>query len=393
MTLTLGIDASNIRAGGGVTHLRELLLSATPGTANVEKIVLWGGQRTLQRLPNKEWIAKIHVSALDHSLLCRVVWQQFQLPHELQKSGCDVLLAPGGTLPLHPSVPTITMSQNMLPFEPLESARFGVLTKMRAKMALLHQGQRRSMERADGLIFLTKYAQETVLSQLDHRPESLAIIPHGIGEQFFAKNLVSGSQGRYSARRPFRILYVSIVDVYKHQWQVAEAVAFLRREGLPVTVDFVGPAYPPALVRFTGVINNLDPEGVFLHYLGAKPFEELPGLYRQADAFVFASSCENLPNILIEAMASGLPIACSNLGPMPEVLGDAGLYFHPERPAEIAAALRQLFEQPQLRLHLAQAALARSKRFSWEQCAKETFSFVAQVFRSYSESRGDAAGR
>ena len=393
MQIRLGIDASNIRAGGGLTHLRELLQSAAAGTAGIGRVILWSGQGTLELLPDRKWIERIHHPVFDRSLPFRVFWQQFQLPHELRKTGCDVLFSPGGTLPRRLAIPSVTMSQNLLPFEPREASRFGTLTPMGIKMALLHQGQRRSMERADGLIFLTRYAQTTVLDRLDHRPENLTIIPHGIGEQFFTKSVVRGSHDDYSAWRPFRILYVSIIDVYKHQWQVAQAVAFLRQQGLPVTVDFVGPAYPPALVRLTRVINNLDPSGIFLHYLGAKPFEELPGLYRQADAFVFASSCENLPNILIEAMASGLPIACSNLGPMPEVLGDAGLYFHPERPAEIAAALRQLFEQPQLRLHLAQAALARSKRFSWEQCAKETFSFVAQVFRSYSESRGDAAGR
>jgi glycosyltransferase involved in cell wall biosynthesis len=130
------------------------------------------------------------------------------------------------------------------------------------------------------------------------------------------------------------------------------------------------------------VIKNHDPGEEFLHYRGAVPFDELPGLYRQADAFVFASSCENLPNILLEAMASGLPIACSNLGPMPEVLGDAGAYFHPEHPAEIASALQQLFEQPEVRNRLAHAALARARHFSWKRCADETFSFLTQVYLS-----------
>ena len=65
------------------------------------------------------------------------------------------------------------------------------------------------------------------------------------------------------------------------------------------------------------------------------PYHELHSEYKDADLGVFASSCENLPIILIEKMASGLPIACSNKGPMPEVLGSAGVYFDPENSYEI----------------------------------------------------------
>lgn len=92
-----------------------------------------------------------------------------------------------------------------------------------------------------------------------------------------------------------------------------------------------------------------------------------------------ASSCENMPNILLETMASGLPIACSNLGPMPEVLGDAGVYFDPEQPEEIARALCELIESPQLRTKLVQASYQRAQQFSWQRCADETFRFLVAV--------------
>ena len=56
---------------------------------------------------------------------------------------------------------------------------------------------------------------------------------------------------------------------------------------------------------------------------------------KRAHLFVFASSCENMPNTLVEAMASGLPIACSDRGPMPEILRDGGTYFDPENEVTI----------------------------------------------------------
>ena len=112
------------------------------------------------------------------------------------------------------------------------------------------------------------------------------------------------------------------------------------------------------------------------------PFPKLHELLRAADLFVFASSCENMPNVLLEGMAAGLPIACSNRGPMPEVLGDTGVHFDPERPDEIASALRRLAEDDALRRRLAAAASERARQFSWERCARETLAFVAQTAKA-----------
>jgi glycosyltransferase involved in cell wall biosynthesis len=177
------------------------------------------------------------------------------------------------------------------------------------------------------------------------------------------------------------VLYVSIVDQYKHQWHVVEAVAALRKQGFPIVLDLVGPAYPPALIRLNQTIDRLDFERRWVHYHGAIPFTELHLRYAQADLGLFASSCENMPNILLETMASGLPIACSNRGPMPEVLGQAGVFFNPEQPEDIALALRKLIESSQTRTELAHASYARVQEYSWLRCADETFRFLVGVIQ------------
>ncbi len=80
-------------------------------------------------------------------------------------------------------------------------------------------------------------------------------------------------------------------------------------------------------------------------------------------------------------MTNLLPIACSHMGPMPEVLGDAGLYFDPEDPNSIARALRELMKSPELRAQLAQVAFDRAQTFSWKRCADETFGFLGKIAR------------
>jgi glycosyltransferase involved in cell wall biosynthesis len=247
------------------------------------------------------------------------------------------------------------------------------------KWLLLRAVQARAFRRADGLIFLTRYAQNVVMKVAPLASEKTAIIPHGVGRRFVTKPRDQAGIDQYSAKRPFRILYVSIIDLYKHQWHVVEAVGKLRAAGMPVMLELVGSAYPPALERLNKVRARVDPHGQFVQYLGRVAYGELHKRYGAADLCVFASSCENMPNILLEAMASGLPIACSDRGPMPEVLGDAGVYFDPENADDIARAVRTLLVSPALRASLAEAAFQRVQAHSWQRCADDTFSYLAAV--------------
>lgn len=376
--MIVGVDASNLGPGGSMTHLTNLLAVAEPGAHGIERIVVWGGSAKLARLPEQPWLDKVAVPALDGGLAKRLLWQRFRLP-ALARARCDVLFVPGGNARPGGFHPLVTMSRNMLPFEWAELRRYG-LSWMAARLLLLRFGQARTFARANGLIFLTEYARGAV-GRVARLPVHVTVIPHGVEERFRIAPREQRPLSAYSMERPLRALYVSIVDVYKHQGYVAEAVHALRREGLPIAIDFVGPAYAPALAHFEAVLRRLDPEGRVLRYAGSVPFEKLHELHREADLFVFASSCENMPNVLLEGMAAGLPIACSNRGPMPEVLGDAGLRFDPERPVEIAAVLRRLAEDDALRTRLAAAAFERARQFSWERCARETLAFIAAVAR------------
>jgi glycosyltransferase involved in cell wall biosynthesis len=208
------------------------------------------------------------------------------------------------------------------------------------------------------------------------------VIPHGVDPRFARSPRVQRSIKEYTLDRPFRIIYVSIIDLYKHQWHVVDAVGKLRQSGLPVTLELIGPAYGPAWARLKKSLEQVDPAADFIRYSGALAHTDMHRCYADADLCVFASSCENMPNILLEGMASGLPVACSNRGPMPEVLG-TGMYFDPEDVADIARALRELIDCPVLRERLAEASFKRAGGYSWKRCAAETFEFLADTVKTY----------
>ena len=373
--LTIGIDATNLRGGGGVTHLLELLRVEQPLKHGIERIVIWGRKSTLNMCCNRSWLDKKTPSMLDKGLLKRTFWQRFRLAQAARDEGCDLLFVPGGSY-AGDFYPVVTMSQNLLPFETNELRRYG-WTLFTLKLLLLRFIQSASFKKADGVIFLTQYARNVVLGFIGKLQGKTRIIPHGLNTRFYKEPKLQRPIADYDDAQPYRILYVSIIDQYKHQWHVVDAVAALRKLGMSIVLDLVGPAYPPALRRLNAAIDRVDADQSWVYYHGSIPFNELHYRYAEADLGVFASSCENMPNILLETMASGLPIACSNKGPMPEVLGEAGVYFSPEQPESIAHAMRELIETPLLRTELARASYECAQQYSWQRCADETFGFLA----------------
>jgi glycosyltransferase involved in cell wall biosynthesis len=379
--LIIGIDASNIRSGGGVTHLKELLNNFAPLANGIQKIIVWGGHATLKVLPPKEGIVYQHHKMLDKNILIRLVWQLCVLNKMAAAERCNVLFIPGG-LYLGKFRPFITMSQNLLPFDSHEKGRYG-FSLSRFRLTLLKYLQLRTFKNSVGVIFLTKYAYNKVLGTDESAKFMHQIIPHGINREFYINPKHQKEFKDFSINQPFKLLYISIIDLYKHQWLVVEAVANLRKIGYPIKLTLIGPSFKKALTKLNDAIKKFDPRNEFVEYLGFVSHQSLPEHYLKSDGFIFASTCESMPIILIEAMAAGLPLACSKSGPMPEVLKDAGFYFDPEDKQSIINALKDMLNSPKEREVKAQKAFEYAKNYSWEKCAQDTFKFIQDANNNY----------
>lgn len=372
--MILGIDATNIRAGGGLTHLKEILLNADPERYNFEKVIVWSNNETLARLPNYSWLQKETHKWLNTSFLFSFLFQMLLLSKIAVAEKCDLLFIPGGTF-LGNFQNIVSMSQNMLPFEKEESSRFPSW-KSRFRFKLLSFTQGSTFKKSKGLIFLTRYAKEYISNSIGLKNDSL-VIPHGINLSFLNEPKVKKEISDFSVENPFKLLYVSIITVYKHQWNVAEAILRLRKEGYPITLELVGGYTLESLVRLQEVLKN-DTESC-IEYNGQMPYEDLEKIYKSADGFVFASSCENMPIILIEAMTSGLPIASSNMGPMPEVLGEAGFYFNPLNTDEIYLIIKQMLDSAELRTIKSLESYNKSINYTWKDCSEKTFEYLSKT--------------
>jgi glycosyltransferase involved in cell wall biosynthesis len=373
--LTIGIDASRNRSGGAVAHLIGILSEGDPTSFRIGKVHLWAYRSLLNAIPDQPWLTKHSPPALEKSLLKQLWWQRFSFPVEVKLTGCQIVLnADAGTIST--VRPAVTMSQDMLSYEPGVIELFG-FSKARLRLILLRYMQNRSLRAADGVIFLTRYAAKVIQQSCGHL-RSIAYIPHGIGEAFKQSHQIN--VWPEAGVRPIRCIYVSNAEMYKHQWEVVKAVSLLRERGNNLTLSLVGGGKGPAQQLLQDTIAAFDPNRVFVEQLAFLPQQELPNHLAQADLFVFASSCENMPITLLEAMAAGLPIACSNRGPMPEVLMDGGVYFDPEDANSIAGAIGQIIQSPALRLTIAQRAKVLSQQYNWKRCANETWAYIAETY-------------
>jgi len=374
--LHVAIDASRNRSGGSIAHLIGLISESELELHGISVVHVWSYRSLLDKLPDKPWLKKHNPSLLEKSIIHQLFWQIFLFGAEFNRAKCDILFnTDAGTMSR--IAPAVTMSRDMLSYEPGEMARYGV-SFSRFRLLMLRYIQSASLKRADGVIFLTKYAAE-VIQKHSGKLSNIELIPHGIGEHFRQSNIED--RHTQKANKDLTLLYVSNTDFYKHQWHVVSACELLRSKGHSIKLKLVGGGQGFAQERLLKQIKKSDPQAQFVELHSYIPHEEIPKQHTSANIFVFASSCENMPNTLIEAMAAGMPIACAERGPMPEVLKDGGLYFDPEEPDSIASAIEKLINDETLRIKLARKAERLSRKYSWKKCSNETWAFLKNTYK------------
>jgi glycosyltransferase involved in cell wall biosynthesis len=377
MGIVVGIDASRNRSGGAKAHLTGLLTEGDPMRWGISKIHLWTYRALSDSLEEKPYLVKHSPEELDKSLGKQLWWQANRLSREVAAAGCQILFTTDATS-LCSFKPSVVLSQDMLSYEPGVMKLFGI-TKARLRLLAILYLQNRAFKAASGVIFLTHYAAR-VIQESCGLLKRIAYIPHGIGRNF--KQSVRLETWPTNGERPIRCIYVSNAAMYKHQWVLVRAIATLRKKGHNLKLLLVGGGSGKAQILLNDAISIYDSEASFVRQSGFVSQNELPRILTNSDLFVFTSSCENLPVSLLEAMAAGLPIACSDRGPMPEILADGGVYFDPEDYESIAFAIETLLNDSLFRERIANRAKHLSEQYTWSRCADETWKFIAETYRS-----------
>ena len=380
--INIGIDATSIVDGGGFTHLYEFLNNYNEEMHQAShNLIIYASKKVLNRLPNHHKFSLRNFSFLNKTRFHRIFFQIF-LFDKFLKSECDIVFSITGDY-IGSFKPYLAMSQNMMLYE-REFWREIKNIKERGKFYFNFKRQQKCFKNSEGIIFLSKYAKEYITGSLNIKHKDLSIIHHGISQRFISKKIKLKLIDKYSFSNPFRFLYVSTVHVYKNQWNVIEAISKLRDKGYPVTLTLIGNIiYKPSGKKLKKVSRKFDPDNKFITHILSVPHHEIVDQYFNHDGVIFASSCENMPNILLESMGSGKPIACSYKDPMPEFLKEGGFYFNANSSSSIFEALEKLLTSLNEIKEVSLNNINELKNYTWQNNSYKTIKFLETTFIKY----------
>jgi glycosyltransferase involved in cell wall biosynthesis len=235
--------------------------------------------------------------------------------------------------------------------------------------------------RAHRIIVDAASTREDLQRLLGVPAEKVDVVPLGLGSERRAEPLPEPEiRARIGADERTIVLSVSAKRPHKNLMRLLGALARIPPDRRPVLVI---PGYPtPHEQELRRRVQELG-LAADVRLLGWIDAATLEGLYAAAACFVFPSLYEGFGLPVLEAMARGVPVACSGRGALREVAGDAALYFDPESEAAIAAAVERLLSDPAEAERLRAAGRARSASFSWEAAAAGTLACYERVMASH----------
>lgn len=177
------------------------------------------------------------------------------------------------------------------------------------------------------------------------------------------------------------IFYVGTTRKHKNMKKLLKAFS-IAKDSLPPDVNLVLSGSETYLdsedAATIAKINEKTKRVIFTGYVAK---EKLDSLFRHSDAFIFPSLCEGFGIPVLESFYFGKPLLCSNTTSLPEIAGDAALYFNPESTEDMAAAMIRFYENPAMAAELVEKGKRRLQDFSWKKAAAETIELYKRHFK------------
>ncbi|MFI5235245.1 MAG: glycosyltransferase family 4 protein [Gemmatimonadales bacterium] len=231
--------------------------------------------------------------------------------------------------------------------------------------------------RADLILTDSQYSRDDILARLGVPPDRVIAIPLAADDFVPAQGALDrGWLARRFGLVGDYLLFVGARDRRKNLPRLRDAFQALR--------GGAGPAAQLAICGHPGPPGASEP-GV--SWLGRVTDEELRALYQGACVFVLPSLLEGFGLPVLEAMASGTPVICSNTTSLPEVAGDAALYFDPLDVEEMARQMMRCLGDEALRTDLVTRGFEQARKFRWEYTARRTLTAFDAVLASASKDR------
>ncbi|HQR33877.1 MAG TPA: glycosyltransferase family 1 protein, partial [Blastocatellia bacterium] len=313
--------------------------------------------------------------------ILRMLWRKFVLPFHLRRLQPDLLFSNSGTVPLAKPAKTRTLIalHNCMPLNSKLIAEERSPVR-RWRLRMLRRQMLHSLQACDGSIAFSEDTRRRIRENFGELPHLPAMVHHAIdwGEAERQSVISFDELQRQGIKRPY-ILCVSQFHRYKNVVRLVEAFARVAANHPQLQLALVGAAADGDYWNEVATAIETSQVAERIVHLPAVPREQLIALYRGALGFVQPSLAETCSFPLLEALALGVPAAAANSTAMPEMAGEAALYFDPLNVGEMSEIMERLVWDENLRGELSCKAIEQAAKFTWEQTARRTLAVFDQV--------------
>lgn len=369
-----GGDGGRSGIGRYIIHLLRQLATVPE---DFEFDVLVHASERMVYLPGAGAFHAIPVSESFRSPILNVAWHQAGLPRTGRRRGWDVLFLPAGNrrLPAMASCPTVGVVHDLSSFH--VDRKYDPARMLYIKQVLPFLFRRLSL-----VITPSESTRRDLLEFAGVPSERVRTVPMGVDHDLF-RPCGSGNPGpqlesKYGLRPPW-ILYVSRIEhPGKNHVRLIRAFERLKSEGgtdhqlVIAGSDWNRSEEVHRAARESPNVQDI----VFTGFVDAV---DLPWLYSGSEMVVFPSLYEGFGLPLLEAMACGAPVACSDGSSLPEVVGEAALLFDPGDVRSISDAMIRLCGDADLRRRLMAEGLRRCRDYNWQRTATETLEVLREA--------------
>ena len=372
--LRIGVNALYLipgRVGGTEIYLRSLLATLAEIDSRNQYTVFTNRETGTDLVPAKPNFKCQAVSIRASFRPARILWEQIGLPLAAARQHLDVLFNPGFTSPM--LCPCVTVSV----FHDLQHRRRPELFR-RVDLPFWRILLYVSAHRSTRLLAISDATRDDLLRFYRIEPKNITVTPLGVDPVFFDISRRRGIADPY-------ILTVSTLHPHKNVDRLMHAFAEFRKTRPEFRLIVVGLRgfYTAALEKLRIALGLSEA----VCFTGWIPRAELYDLFAGAAAFIYPSTFEGFGLPVLEALAAGIPVACSRIEPLSSLAGSAALQFDPGEPSAILEAMVRITSDRDLRARLSTEGPVRAKEFSWEKTARLTLDAITASVRREAPSR------
>jgi glycosyltransferase involved in cell wall biosynthesis len=229
---------------------------------------------------------------------------------------------------------------------------------------------RAALKEARKIIAISQFTKQCLMEKYSVSDEKIEVVYHGVASDFCIcseQRRMTEIAEKYGLDKPF-LLYPAAFWPHKNHLTLFNGLkkcSAFDGQLVLTGIDVSGKQGIDKAIQECGLADRVK-------ILGFVPESDFPLLYNLARGLIYPSLFEGFGLPIVEAMASGCPVACSNAASLPEVAGDAGIYFDPLSPESIVEAVSLIWQNEQIRKEKTILGLKQAQRFSLEAMAEKT---------------------